>query len=373
MNKESLDIVILGLSITSSWGNGHATTFRGLVRELDKKGHKVTFLERDVPWYASNRDMPAPPFCRTILYNSLGDLKELYSNLVAKADLVVVGSYVPEGVAVGQFVVATARGVTAFYDIDTPVTLAKLERGDYEYLHPDLVALYDMYLSFTGGPTLQKLEQEFGSPMARPFYCSFDPELYYPEQQPISWDLGYLGTYSDDRQPPLQKLMLDAAAEYKDGKFVVAGPQYPSSIQWPANMQRIEHLPPSEHRKFYNSQRFTMNITRADMIKAGYSPSVRLFEAAACGTPIISDYWDGIDSIFEIGTEILISRSAKDTMQYLKEVPEEERGLIGERARKKVLEFHTAAHRASELENYYKEALCQTSVQPGAMEDLRLK
>jgi spore maturation protein CgeB len=373
MNKESIDIVILGLSITSSWGNGHATTFRGLVRELDKKGHKVTFLERNVPWYASNRDMPAPPFCKTILYNTVTDLKENYSDLIAKAGLVVVGSYVPDGVEVGQLVVDTAEGISAFYDIDTPVTLAKLEREDYEYLHPDLIAQYNMYLSFSGGPTLQRLEQEFGSPMARAFYCSFDPELYYPEEQKLKWDLGYLGTYSDDRQPPLQQLMLDAAKELENGRFVVAGPQYPANIQWPSNVERIEHLPPSEHRRFYNSQRFTMNITRADMIKAGYSPSVRLFEAAACGVPIISDYWDGINSIFEIGTEILISRSPKDTLAYIQDLTEEARKEIGEKARNKVLTFHTAAHRATELENYYKEALCQTPVQPGTMESLRMK
>lgn len=362
MKEQKLNITILGLSITSSWGNGHATTFRGLVRELAKKGHTVTFLERDVPWYASNRDEPAPPYCKTILYSSLDELKELYNNYIQDADLVVVGSYVPEGVAVGQYVVDHANGVTAFYDIDTPVTLAKLEREDYEYLHPDLIAQYDMYLSFTGGPTLQRLEEVFGSPMARPFYCSFDPELYYPEAQPQKWDLGYLGTYSDDRQPPLQKLMLDAASELKEGKFVVAGPQYPATIQWGQNVERIEHLPPAEHRAFYCSQRFTMNITRADMIRAGYSPSVRLFEAAACGTPIISDYWEGIETIFEPGKEILIAHTAQDTLHYLQNISEEERKKIGERARRKVMAQHTAAHRATELENYYNEALCQTTV-----------
>jgi spore maturation protein CgeB len=269
---------------------------------------------------------------------------------------VIVGSYVPEGVAVGEWITKTVAGITAFYDIDTPVTLAKIEKGDYEYLHPGLIPQYNIYLSFTGGPTLLRLEKEYGSPMARAFYCSFDPELYYPEGQNKKWDLGYLGTYSDDRQPPLQQLMLDAAEKLPNKKFVVAGPQYPASVVWPKNVERIEHLPPSQHRTFYNSQRFTMNITRADMIKAGYSPSVRLFEAAACGTPIISDYWDGIDSIFEIGTEILISRSANDTMNFLTSISEGERKQIGERARKKVLEQHTAAHRALELEACYNEA-----------------
>lgn len=209
--------------------------------------------------------------------------------------------------------------------------------------------------------------------MARAFYCSFDPALYFPEEQPVKWDLGYLGTYSDDRQPPLKKLMLDAAETWSDGKFVVAGPQYPTSIQWPQNVERIEHLPPSEHRKFYNSQRFTLNITRADMIKAGWSPSVRLFEAAACGTPIISDYWEGMDSIFEIGKELLLSASPEDTLQCLQNIPDEERKAIGERARKKVLANHTAAHRATELETYYNEALCQKSAHPQAMESLPQK
>jgi spore maturation protein CgeB len=253
------------------------------------------------------------------------------------------------------------------------VTLAKLEREDYEYLHPRLIAAYDLYLSFTGGPTLRQLEEQYNSPMARALYCSFDPELYYPEPQRIKWDGGYLGTYSDDRQPPLKKLLLDAAENWPDGKFVVAGPQYPTSIQWPANVERIEHLPPAVHRSFYNSQRFTMNITRADMIKAGYSPSVRLFEAAACATPIISDCWDGIDSFFEIGKEILLSTSPTDTLQYLRNLSEYERKEIGERARQKVLQCHTAAHRAAELENYYNEALCQKKQHPQQMKSWQLK
>jgi spore maturation protein CgeB len=357
MNATSLDIVILGLSITSSWGNGHATTFRGLVRELDKKGHTVTFLERDVPWYASNRDLPNTPFCKTILYSSLEELKNRYEELIKQADLVIVGSYVPKGVAVGEWVTNTAVGITAFYDIDTPVTLAKIEKGDFEYLHPELIPKYNLYLSFTGGPTLHRLEKQYGSPAARAFYCSFDPELYYPEQTVIKWDLGYLGTYSDDRQPPLQLLMLDAAQAVANKAFVVAGPQYPATITWPINVERIEHLPPAHHRTFYNSQRYTLNITRADMVKAGFSPSVRLFEAAACGTPIISDYWDGIESIFEIGSEILISTSAADTIHYLNQINEEERKSIGERARKKVLEQHTAAHRVTQLESYFREVI----------------
>jgi spore maturation protein CgeB len=350
MAPARLNIVILGLSITSSWGNGHATTYRGLVRELVRRGHDVLFLERDTPWYAAHRDLPRPPYGRTELYTSLEDLRARFETEVRQAHIVIVGSYVPQGVQVGQWVQRTTRGLPAFYDIDTPVTLAKLSRGDHEYLSPDLIPGYRLYLSFTGGPLLRRLERELGSPTARALYCSVDPELYAPRRCEPRWDLGYLGTYSDDRQPTLNRLMLDAAHEWRAGRFVVAGPQYPSALQWPANVERVEHLAPPEHAAFYNSQRFTLNVTRADMVQAGYSPSVRLFEAAACGVPIISDSWSGLDTLFTPGEEILLAHSRADTLGFLRELSEKDRQAIGARARARVLAEHTAAHRAQELE-----------------------
>src|SRR3954469_12508004 len=266
--------------------------------------------------------------------------------------MVIVGSYVPDGAEVGQWVTRTARGLTAFYDIDTPVTLAKLARGEEEYLTPELIPEYQLYLSFTGGPTLQRLEQEFGSPMARALYCSVDRHLYYPEPTQTRWDLGYMGTYSDDRQPGLDRLLLAPAQRWPEGRFVVAGPQYPRTIRWPRNDHRIEHLAPARHRRFYNAQRYTLNLTRADMVAAGFSPSVRLFEAAACGTPIVSDYWDGLDTLFQPGREILIASSAEEVLEQVRDLPETDRLAIGERARSRVLAEHTAAHRAAELEGY---------------------
>ena len=195
-------IVIFGLSVTSSWGNGHATTFRSLLKGLRAAGHDVLFCERDVPWYATARDLPDPPFCELALYESVGEARDRFAADVKDADAVIVGSYVPDGVAVGEWVTEAAGGATAFYDIDTPVTLAKLAAGDYEYLHPRLIPRFDVYLSFTGGPTLRRLEGEFGAPAARPLFCSVDPDLYSPDPGvPRDLDLGYLGTYSDDRQP----------------------------------------------------------------------------------------------------------------------------------------------------------------------------
>lgn len=357
-----LDIVILGLSITSSWGNGHATTYRSLIRALCARGHRVLFLERDMPWYADNRDLPEPPHGRTVLYESRDELARRHRDAIAGADLVIVGSYVPEGALVGEWVTDVARGLTAFYDIDTPVTMAALDAGTCTYLSPALVSRYDLYLSFTGGPILNRIERTYGAARARPLYCGVDPDLYTPAfaarprtEQPRT-DLGYMGTYSHDRQPRLRDLLLTPAQRWPAGRFVVAGPQYPSDFAWPANVARIEHLPPAEHARFYTSARFTLNITRQDMVRAGFAPSVRLFEAAACGVPIISDAWTGLETFFDIGREILVARSPEDVLRCLQQMPEEERRAIGARARARVLAEHTAAHRAETLERFAREA-----------------
>jgi spore maturation protein CgeB len=242
--------------------------------------------------------------------------------------------------------------------------LANLDRG-LDYLSPRLVARYHAYFSFTGGPILDVLERRYGAAIARPLYCSVDPRLCYPEDKEKNWDLGYMGTYCADRQPALDTLLLEPARLNLSGKFIVAGTQYPRSIHWPKNVKRRTHLAPAKHRNFYNRQRFTLNLTRADMVKAGYSPSVRLFEAAACGTPIISDYWEGLEKFFEPGKEILIARSTEEIVHYLKEMSDTEREQIGRRARKRVLANHTARHRALDLESYVGELLgCASTETP---------
>lgn len=340
-----MKLVVLGLSLSSSWGNGHATTFRALLSAFAARGHEVLFLERDVPWYARHRDLPCPDFCDLRYYASLAEL-DRWAGEIAGADAVMVGSFVPDGVAVGRMVQQTARGVACFYDIDTPVTLARLARGDCDYLSADLIPGYDIYFSFTGGPTLDRLESAFGSPRARALYCSVDVTRYRPLAGPKKWDLTYLGTYSDDRQPTLDRLLIAAARACPDRRFAVAGPQYPASIDWPANVDRIEHLPPADHAAFYSASRFTLNVTRADMIAAGWSPSVRLFEAGACATPIISDRWPGIEDLFEPGRAIILADSTADVIAALGR----DAAMLGEHARAAVLKTHSSQCRAAQLE-----------------------
>jgi spore maturation protein CgeB len=355
-----MKVVILGLSITSSWGNGHATTFRGLVRSLAARGHDVLFLERSAPWYAQNCDLPQPPWGRTFIYDSFSELTGRFRDELGAADAVMLGSFVPDGAELARWLLRHTQGVKIFYDIDTPITLAKLARHETEYISRDVIPEFDLYLSFTGGPVLELLEQVYGARRARSLYCSADPLMYYPEERDCAWDLGYLGTYSPDRHEAMDRLLLEPALLSPAERMIVAGPLYPPEIRWPSNVRRVTHLAPSEHRAFYCSQRFTLNLTRGEMRRLGYSPSVRLFEAAACGTAIISDEWPGIDSFFEPGKDILVARSASEVLAYLSEISDEERTMIGRNARERVLSAHTAEHRAAELELYIRE--CQGTV-----------
>lgn len=347
-------IVVLGLSLSSSWGNGHATTYRALLRALARRGHTIVFLEREQPWYAAHRDLPDPDFCTLGFYDEVDDL-DVYRALLTDADALIVGSYVPDGIEVGRIVQDCARGVTAFYDIDTPVTLGLLDSRECGYLSPDLISCYDLYLSFTGGPTLDLLTEHYGSPCARALFCSVDEERYRPLNVPVTYDLGYLGTYSPDRQPTVERLLIEPARRAPGLRFVVAGALYPSDIDWPANVVRLEHVPPAEHPSFYASCRWTLNVTRADMIRAGHSPSVRLFEAAACGTPIISDSWPGLEELFAPDREIVLAANADDVLAALS-VGDRARDLMARAARTRVLAMHTAAHRAQQLEEALRAA-----------------
>jgi spore maturation protein CgeB len=340
-------LVFFGLSLSSSWGNGHATTYRALLRALADEGHELLFLERDQPWYALHRDLPDPDFCTLRLYESPAELRR-YARAIARADAVIIGSYVSQALQVIQAVLPMRQGLFCFYDIDTPVTLRKLASGDTEYIAPDYVPLFDVYLSFTGGPTLRVLEAVYGARRARALYCSVDPLLYRPTGTPRRWDLGYLGTYSADRQDALEALLLEPARRLPQRRFVVAGSLYPAGVSWPANVERIEHLPPGQHADFYSSLGWALNVTRPDMVRAGYSPSVRLFEATACGAPVLSDIWPGLDDIFTPGTEVVPVGGTGAVMAALSMTEQRRRG-IGRAGQRKTLTRHTAAQRAREL------------------------
>ena len=301
-----------------------------------------------MPWYAAHRDLAKPDFCDLAYYVDVADLRRRFAPAIARAEAVIVGSYVPDGIAVVDLVLGLAPGA-AFYDIDTPVTLAGLARGEATYVARRQIPRFGLYLSFSGGPMLERLRTEFGARRAAALYCSVDETRYRPVPAAPRWDLGYIGTYSPDRQPALERLLLEPARRLPGMRFVVAGPQYPDAIGWPANVERIAHLPPAEHAAFYGRQRFTLNLTRVDMARAGWSPSVRLFEAAACGTPILSDPWDGLDELFPDREAAIVVRAGDDVVAALTGTPEPARRAMTSAARSRVLARHTGSARAREL------------------------
>lgn len=348
-----MKLVFFGLTVTSSWGNGHATTYRALLKALAGRGHRIHFVEKDAEWYRNNRDLPEPEFCSVHLYEDWPSNAHWLRKLARSADVVVIGSYFPDAIAVTRDLLADGNQIILFYDIDTPITVSRLRRKDtVEYLDPELIPHYSAYLSFTGGPILRELEDRFGSPLAAPFYCSVDPDLYKPVAPLARFgcELSYLGTYARDRQPKLDCLLGGTAELLPDRRFIVAGPQYPADIRWTSNVERIIHLSPREHPSFYSSSRFTLNLTRDDMVAAGYSPSVRLFEASACGAAILSDSWPGLPEFLTPGEEILLPAGADEVKQILQSISDEERTRMGLRARQRILDQHTSAHRAMQFE-----------------------
>jgi spore maturation protein CgeB len=348
-----MKIVVYGLTITSSWGNGHATTYRSLLKALAQRGHQIVFVEKDVEWYRNNRDLSHPGFCSVELYEDWATDEARLLRLSMDADAVVVGSYFYDAIVASRSLFARVRCPVLFYDIDTPITLSRLrESGSTEYLDSGQIPDYSAYLSFSSGPALLELEGRYGARRAVAFFCSVDPDIYRPSEMRADFRcaLSYLGTFAADRQSKLMHLLNGAAKRLPHDQFVVAGPQYPATVEWKKNVIRIPHVPPPDHPAFYSSSRFTLNLTRNDMVAAGYSPSVRLFEASACGATILSDSWPGLEEFLVPGEEVLLPQSGDDVARLLNEVSDEERKRIGACARERILATHTSNHRAVEFE-----------------------
>jgi spore maturation protein CgeB len=356
-----MKLVIFGLTMSSSWGNGHATLWRGLCRSLIRRGHEVVFFERDVPYYAAHRDLAHMDGVQLVLYGDWTAGLPMMQRELADADAAMVTSYCPDGVAATE-VVGECPGLKVFYDLDTPVTLDAIKTGNWpNYIGPRGLRDFDLVLSFTGGRALDELRVELGARAVAPLYGHVDPETHRPAQRQPQYvaDLSYLGTYAADRQSALEELFVQPARRAPLRRFVIGGAQYPDSFPWASNIYFVRHLPPGEHPSFFSSSTLTLNVTRRAMAEMGFCPSGRLFEAAACGVPILSDWWEGLDTFFTPDVEILIARNAGDTLRALERSPDELR-RIADAARERTLAEHTADRRAQELEAVLEGATFQT-------------
>jgi len=346
-----MKIVVFGLTITSSWGNGHATLWRGLCKALSAAGHRVEFFERDVPYYSASRDFCEGPYGGITLYQRWGEVRDLAEREVRDADAVVVTSYCPDALAAAELAFETSPGLCIFYDLDTPVTLARLDAGHpVDYIGPRGLADFDLVLSFTGGGALDALRHRLGARHVEPLYGHVDPDVHRPTAPKPQYQaaLSYLGTYSEDRQFALERLFVASAVQRPNERFLIGGAQYPQDFPWSPNIHFVRHLPPAEHAAFFSSSRLTLNLTRRSMAQMGWCPSGRLFEAAACGTPVLSDYWDGLEDFFQLGSELLVANTGQDVLDAL-DVDQADLARVANAGRERVLEQHTSAHRAREL------------------------
>jgi spore maturation protein CgeB len=343
--------VVFGLSVSSSWGNGHASLWRSLARALSAAGHAVVFFERDVPYYAAHRDLSPEGWLDLRLYRSFDDVAPVARRALAEADVAIVTSYCPDAREATELVLALRCGVRAFYDLDTPVTLDILASGDRAPWVPrEGFGGFDVVLSYTGGAALRALRERLGARRAAPLYGSVDPTAHAPvrRDERFACDVSHLGAFSEDRRRGIDRLFLEPARRLPGARFLLGGPMYPRDFAWGPNVQHLAHVAPPEHPAFYCSSRLTLNVTRGIFARLGYCPSGRLFEAAACGVPIVTDAWEGLDAFFEPGREIVVARDADDVVAALARPPEELEDVAA-RARRRALRDHSAQKRAREL------------------------
>lgn len=347
-----MKIVVFGLTVSSSWGNGHATLWRGLCSALSRQGHRIIFFERNTPYYAAARDLTAlPGRSELVIYGDWSEIAQRACWNLTDCDAAIVTSYCPDAITASNLVRESTAGLRVFYDLDSPITLARLAQGKkVEWIGPDGYRGFDLVLSYAGGRILNELKSVLGAERVEPLYGSVDPEVHRPVPPVESYRaaLSYMGTHSPDRSDALRDLFVEPAKRLPDHRFVIGGSKYDGSFPWQRNIFYVNHLAPAQHGEFYCSSGLTLNVTRRAMVENGHCPSGRLFEAAACGAAIVSDFWEGLDSFYAPGSEILIARDTADAMDAL-HMTAGDRAEIGRRARERTLDCHTAEHRASEL------------------------
>lgn len=354
-----MKIVFFGLTISSSWGNGHATLLRGLFKALTARGHEIVFFERDVPYYAAHRDLVESPNIKLRLYQDWHDIITTARKEIIEADAAVITSYCPDGIAATDLVASASVNLRVFYDLDTPVTLEALQNGEQlTYIGPRGLVDFDLVLSYTGGAALTALEDQLGARRVVPLFGSVDPDIHHPACSLSGYnaDLSYLGTYAADRQQALDELFIQVARRMPQKRFIVGGSKYPVDFPWRQNIWYVQHVAPSAHAAFFCSSPLTLNITRGAMARMGYCPSGRLFEAAACGVAIVSDEFAGLDEFFQPGSEIIVARTTADVIAVM-QFSQDELAQVARAGRERVLNSHTAAHRAAELERIFEDTL----------------
>src|SRR5690349_16847219 len=352
--NDSLKISFFGSSLVSSYWNGAATYYRGLIRALSHLGHRVTFYEPDAYGRQQNRDMEDPDWARVVVYEAEGTtgveraLEEAHD-----ADVIVKAS------GVGVFdeflereVLSAARrdSMVAFWDVDAPATLDRIEQNASDPFRA-LVSKYDAIFTYGGGEPVVRAYKRHGARECVPIYNALDPSTHFPVAPDPKWsaDLSFLGNRLPDREARVEEFFLRPAALSSAHTYLLGGSGW-GDKSMPANVKYAGHVGTGDHNVFNCSARAVLNISRESMARYGFSPATRVFEAAGAGACLITDYWEGIDHFFEPGQEILVAHNGEDVARIVSNLTAEEAKSIGDRALRRVLRDHTYDNRAVQVD-----------------------
>jgi spore maturation protein CgeB len=349
-----MDIAFFASSLVSAYWNGAATYYRGIVRALHARGHRVTFYEPDAFDRQRHRDIPDPPWARVVVYGAQDEAAVLRTVEQARgADLVVKAS------GVGVFDTLLERAVLAlqgprtavvYWDVDAPATLDRMQADATDPLRP-LVPRYDLVLTYGGGEPVRRAYLALGARDCIPIYNALDPSTHFPvaPDPRFAGDLGFLGNRLPDREARVEAFFLQAAALRPGRCFLLGGSGWADKVV-PANVEHLGHVYTADHNAFNCTPLAVLNISRESMARYGFSPATRVFEAAGAAACLVTDAWEGLEQFFAPGSEVLVARSGDEVAQHLDALDRARARAIGQAAYRRVLAEHTYDHRAAQLD-----------------------
>jgi spore maturation protein CgeB len=364
----SLDIAFFGSSLVSAYWNGAATYYRGMIRALAARGHRVTFYEPDAYERQKHRDIDDPPYAKVVVYSGTDETEVLTMlERARRADVVVKASGVGVWDELLEREVLNVRkpgGSAIFWDVDAPATLARVRENPSDPFK-SLIPKYDAVFTYGGGPPIVRGYTELGARVCVPIYNALDPSTHYPvaKQARFAADLALLANRLPDREARIEAFFFDPARRLPEQRFLLGGNGW-QGHGVPSNVQTVGHVYTADHNAFNCSARLVLNVARDSMASCGYSPATRVFEAAGAAACLVTDYWEGIDMFLEPDREILVAKHGEDVARHLRDVSATRAREMGEAAKKRVLAQHTYAQRAREVEALLLQRSAQVEVSP---------
>lgn len=355
-----MNIGFYGSSLLSSYWNGAATYYRGLLRALAEHGHRITFYEPDILDRLRHRDIAPPDWCEVVVYPATDDGLRGAVNGAATADVVVKASgvgFADDALLHATMAAAPEHALRIWWDVDAPATLADVHA---EAAHPLRAALpkLDLVLTYGGGDAVVAAYRALGAADCVPIYNALDPGTHFPvaSDQRYAADLAFLGNRLPDREARVEQFLLWPAAHLPTQRFHLGGAGWDDK-PCPRNVAKLGHVGTVAHNAFNVTPRAVLNINRASMADTGFSPPTRLFEVAGAGGCLITDAWDGIEMFLAPGTEVLVARDGADVVEILRRLSVADAAAIGRAARRRILAEHTYDRRAALLHRVLSDAL----------------